>query len=80
MRCILSVSKSGDFSMKEDTVTFCPKCKKPVETSEYFTREGLSDWRVESVGIKITCSNCGYDGLPIRLSAEDYKKVIQTKK
>jgi len=66
--------------VKEENVIFCPKCKKPVQASEYFTREGLSDWRVESVGITINCSNCGYSGLPIQLSIENYKTVIKTNK
>jgi hypothetical protein len=64
---------------KIQKVIFCPKCMKPVEASEYFTREGLSDWRVESIGVTIRCSKCNYSGLPIQLPLEKYKKMIQNK-
>jgi len=56
-------------------VNICPKCKKIVEAAEYFSKDGLSDWRVESIGITIACSKCGYSGLPIQISVKDIKKI-----
>ena len=53
--------------MKKETV-ICPKCKKPVEAKDYFSSNGISDWRVESIGVKIVCSKCDYSGLPISIN------------
>lgn len=60
-------------------VTFCPKCKKPVEARDYFTSGGRSDWRVESAGTTIRCSKCDYPGPPLELTVEEYTKLMKTK-
>lgn len=60
-------------------VSFCPKCRKAVEAKEYFSTEGGSDWRVESVGTTIRCTKCGYSGPPAEASAEDFKKLENKK-
>lgn len=64
----------------EKPITFCPKCKKSVEASEYFTTHGLSDWRVSFAGFaKIRCIKCGYYGLPLCASFKDYQKLVGEK-
>jgi hypothetical protein len=55
----------------ETEVTCCPRCKKLVEAKDYMDRFylGLTD----SILQQIRC-RCGYKGLPIVLSKEDYIK------
>jgi hypothetical protein len=66
--------------MASDKITFCPKCLKPVEAKEYFSAGGMSDWRVNSIGATISCSKCGYSGLPLQSSFEEYKKLMKEEK
>lgn len=62
----------------EKTITFCPNCRKPVEANEYFTTDGVSDWRAAtSVGVTIRCTKCDYSGLALRASIEDYEKLMK---
>jgi hypothetical protein len=64
----------------KDKVTFCPKCLKPVEAKEFFSFGGMSDWRANTAGATIKCSNCGYSGLPIETSKKEYEKLMKKKK
>lgn len=66
--------------MKDSKITFCPNCQKPIEAKEYFSKGGVSDWRVESVGITIVCSQCNYSGLPLTATMEDYEKIAKKRK
>jgi hypothetical protein len=61
--------------LASDKIIFCPKCKKPVEAKDYFSTSGLSDWRVESAGGLIRCSECDYSGPPLEATLEGYKKI-----
>jgi hypothetical protein len=63
--------------MASDRITFCPRCLKPVEAKEYFSTRGMSDWRADTPGMTISCSKCGYSGLPIQVGIEDYRKLIK---
>jgi hypothetical protein len=66
--------------MVSDKLVFCPKCKKPVEARDYFSTDGVSDWRVEGTGTFIRCQKCGYSGPPLEAPIEDYKKMMEKKK
>jgi len=80
-RRVLKDSDEGIF-MASGKVIFCPKCLKPVEAKEYVSRGGMSDWRAGFVGATtyIICSKCGYEGLPIQTTIEEYKKIVKKKK
>jgi len=63
--------------MTATKVTFCPKCKKPVEAKD-FVRNSAVVAVLDSVLPTIYCQ-CGYTGLPIQLSFSDYKKLTGNK-
>ncbi len=63
--------------MASKRITFCPKCLKPVEAKEYFSTRGMSDWRADTAGTTISCSKCGYSGLPVQADIEDYQKLVK---
>jgi len=55
-------------------VLCCPKCKRPVEAKDYTGMQmNRGSWLFGSVLPRISCI-CGYRGLPISLSMEDYQK------
>jgi hypothetical protein len=56
-------------------ITFCPRCKKPVEAKDYFSSSGMSDWRSDGPGVNITCSECDYSGPPVQATPEEYRKL-----
>jgi hypothetical protein len=53
----------------ETEVTCCPRCKRLVEAKDFMNRFWLG--ATESILQRINC-RCGYNGLPITLSKEDY--------
>ncbi|HSB47132.1 MAG TPA: hypothetical protein VLD37_03895 [Candidatus Bilamarchaeum sp.] len=56
--------------MSEDnSVLCCPRCKRPVEAKDFMNRFYLG--ATDSILQRINC-RCGYNGLPISLSMEDY--------
>lgn len=61
----------------DEEVYFCPKCKKKVEAKDYFATAGLSDWRADTPGVNIRCSNpkCNYEGPPLESSKKDYAEI-----
>ena len=61
-------------------IRICPRCKKPTEAKEYFTTLGMSDWRVETTGIVIECSKCGYRGLPVEVSPRELEMLQKAEK
>jgi len=66
--------------MKDKKIVICPNCQKLVEAKEYFSSEGPSDWRVESIGVSIVCSKCDYSGLPLQLDEKNYEKMLKINK
>jgi hypothetical protein len=62
--------------MGGDSVLFCPRCRKPVEAKDYMDRFYLG---FDSVLPRIRCA-CGYSGLPVSLSCEDYRKLLRDSK
>jgi hypothetical protein len=55
------------------SVLACPRCAKPVEAKDYMNPMLLG--ALESVLPRITCT-CGYRGLPISFSREDYGRWL----
>ncbi|HLC68815.1 MAG TPA: hypothetical protein VJH24_03155 [Candidatus Bilamarchaeaceae archaeon] len=49
----------------------CPRCDKPVEASEHMNPAFLG---FDALDPKITCSGCGYRGLPILLEPNSKKR------
>jgi len=48
-------------------IKICPRCRKPLEASEYGVSWGVLDPRFK-------CRKCGYLGLPILLTDEKEEK------
>ena len=65
------------FIHMEEEIYFCPKCKKKIEAKDYFATAGLSDWRADTPGVNIRCSNpkCNYEGPPLESSKKDYTDI-----
>ncbi|MFH0737477.1 MAG: hypothetical protein V1827_02175 [Candidatus Micrarchaeota archaeon] len=63
----------------EDDVIICPKCKLLVTEAD-FVEDELSEMASTSIMSKITCPNCGYIGLPVEVSKEEYLKYGQNPK
>lgn len=55
----------------EDNVIICPKCKLLVTEAD-FVEDSISDIAAITIASKITCSNCGYIGLPVEVSRKEY--------
>lgn len=58
----------------EDMVIICPKCKTPVIEGD-FDMDEVANMMQGSIMYKISCSKCGYRGLPVEMDREDYKKM-----
>ncbi|MFN7990762.1 MAG: hypothetical protein U0R44_01250 [Candidatus Micrarchaeia archaeon] len=54
-------------------VTCCPRCKRLIEAKDYMNPLLLG--MLDSILPKVSC-RCGYNGLPIVLSREDYGRWI----
>lgn len=54
-------------------VLICPNCNRPVTASEFMNPAVLG--ALESILPIMNC-DCGYSGLPVKTSIEDYKKLI----
>jgi len=57
-------------------VSICPRCKRPVEARDFMNPAVVG--MLDSVLPRIEC-RCGYSGLPIELSLEDYRKLKKRK-
>ncbi len=57
----------------EDDVIICPKCKSLVNEQD-FVEDQLSEMASTSIMSKINCPKCGYIGLPVEVSREEYLK------
>lgn len=70
------------FINMEEEIYFCPKCKKKIEAKDYFATAGLSDWRADTPGVNIRCSNskCNYEGPPLESSKKDYADIKSASK
>jgi len=64
--------------MSSRKVTICPRCKRPVQASDYYSTTGISDWRIETVGVAIRCPDCDYFGPPVELGIEEFKKLADS--
>ena len=63
--------------MKKD-ISCCPGCKRVIEAKDYLNNPAIIGF-LDSVLPTINCS-CGYNGLPIKMSIEDYKKLVKESK
>lgn len=52
----------------------CPKCKRLIEAKDYMNPAIVGFF--DSVLPSVTCE-CGYRGLPIKMTIEDYKKWVK---
>ncbi len=67
--------EADEFEEKsEDDVVICPKCKSLVSESDYVEDE-FSEMGPTGLAYKINCPKCGYVGMPIEMSKEDYLKM-----
>jgi phage FluMu protein Com len=57
----------------EDDVIICPKCKSLVNEQDFLEDE-VTEMAPTSIMSKINCSKCGYIGLPVEVSKEEYLK------
>jgi len=57
----------------EEDVIICPKCKSLVNEQD-FLEDQLSEMASTSIMSKINCPKCGYIGLPVEVSKEEYLK------
>jgi hypothetical protein len=57
----------------EDDLIICPKCKSLVNEQD-FQEDEVSEMGSDSIMAKINCPKCGYIGLPIEVSKEEYLK------
>lgn len=57
---------------KPDSVLCCPGCKRLLEAKDFLSNPAMVGF-LDSVLPTFSCS-CGYEGLPIKLSIEDYGK------
>jgi hypothetical protein len=56
-------------------ITFCPRCKAPLDANAFFSSGGLSDWRAESIGVTVNCPKCNYSGPPAEATPDEYRKL-----
>ncbi len=67
--------EKDDYDEKnEDEVVLCPKCKSLVTEAD-FVEDEFSEMGATGIASKINCSKCGYNGMPIEMSREDYLKL-----
>jgi hypothetical protein len=52
----------------EETITCCPRCKRPVDDAKEYMVNPIG-----SVMPQIECV-CGYVGLPVEIKVKDYKR------
>ena len=57
----------------EDDVIICPKCKSLVNEQDFLEDE-VSEMAPTTIMTKINCPKCGYIGLPVEVSKEEYLK------
>lgn len=57
----------------EEMAIICPRCKLLVSEAD-FREDELSEIAQSSLESKINCPNCGYIGLPVEVSREEYLK------
>lgn len=62
--------------MEKTELTCCPQCKRLIEAKDYMNPAILAF--LESVLPTVHCK-CGYGGLPIKMTLEDYKKWVKEK-
>ncbi len=60
----------------EDDVIICPKCKSLVNQQDFLEDE-VSEMASTSIMSKINCPKCGYIGLPVEVSREEYYKFAK---
>ena len=56
------------------SILICPKCNSPITAAGYMNPAILG--ALDSILPTITCS-CGYVGLPVSVSVEDYTKLVE---
>ena len=61
--------------MVSGKISFCPRCRNPVDAKDFYSSGGASDWRVEGVGASIVCPKCGYSGPPAEADSGEFKKA-----
>lgn len=61
---------------ESEDIIVCPKCKRPVTEGDF--PDQLSLTMADSFVSKIQCPQCGYSGLPIEMSMDDYKKWLKS--
>jgi DNA-directed RNA polymerase subunit RPC12/RpoP len=57
----------------EDDLIICPKCKSLVNQQDFLEDE-VTEMASTSIMSKINCPKCGYIGLPVEVSREEYLK------
>jgi rubredoxin len=63
----------------EKDVFICPKCKALVGEAD-FAEDEVSEAFTTGMASRIECTNCGYEGLPIEVSREEYEKFAKAAK
>jgi len=66
---------AGKETDESEDIIACPKCKRPVTEGDY--DDQFSNPMEDSAITKIRCPQCGYAGLPIELSMNDYKTWLK---
>ncbi|MFH2106006.1 MAG: hypothetical protein ABII22_01995 [Candidatus Micrarchaeota archaeon] len=63
----------------ENDLIICPKCKHIVGEQD-FEDDKLSEMGSFSIETKITCTKCGYIGMPIEISKKEYGQLKESEK
>jgi len=58
----------------ETDLLICPKCKIII-TEEDFEDDKLAEVGATAIESRIKCPKCGYNGVPIEISEENYAKL-----
>lgn len=74
------LDKLEEENSKKKTISadllICPKCKIII-TEEDFEDDKLAEMGATAIESRIRCPKCGYNGMPVEISEEDYAKLTK---